>query len=133
MGFAFCRFREQTGCKELGSQEWHISLNESNVILNIPSMWKHYMQEHLVQPTNEEREIVLSANPKNVSGTFIGTRGLQSFREVKILYVEKLESGGYTHQIGTSPDTEFINKLEEIIQGIEPLQTKGIDSKPGYR
>jgi len=114
MGFAFCRFREKTNCSEIGSQEYHANLLDLNVIINIPSMWKHYMTEHLVQPTEREREIVMSAELDQATCQLINTRSLQRPEEIKIMYVEKTDTG-YTHQIGKQPDTEFINKLETIL------------------
>lgn len=134
MGWANCRFKEETGCNKTGSQEWHVNLLDQGIKINVPSMWKHYITSHLVQPTIQEREIIMSADPSKTEGSFITTRGMNSFPEIKILYVEKLEDGKYSHQVGTQVDTEFITKLEKILNAVEPLQTKSVcDSKPGYR
>jgi len=130
MGFALCRFREETGCSKTDSQEYHVYLSDLDVMINVPSMWKHYMTEHFVQPTEREREVVMSADPTQATGQLIGTRSLQRPEEVMIMYVEKTNTG-YTHQIGTQPDTQFIDKLETILNRIQPLQTKSIG--PVYR
>nr|MCK4930098.1 hypothetical protein [Nanoarchaeota archaeon] len=130
MGFAFCRFHEETGCDETGSQEYHVHLEDLDVMINVPSMWEHYMTKHLVQPTKREKEVIMSADPEKATGRFIQTRGTENPEELMVLYVEKTESG-YTHQIGTKPDTKFIEKLETILKKFEPYQTKGF--KPGYR
>jgi len=136
MGFALCRFKTKTGCQETGSREWHIQLADLKVGINLPSMWKHYMQVHKVQPTAREREIIMSADPKYATGQCFTTRGMNTYPEEKILYVEKLENG-YTHQTSEIVDEEFIVKLESLLQGIEPWQTKGsslgLDTRPGYR
>lgn len=132
MGFALCRLHDETGCSETGSQEYHIHLQDLNVKLNVPSMWKHYMTEHLVQPTQREREVVMGADPSRATGEFFGTRSFQKTEEIMLMYVER-ENGGYTHQIGAEPDMEFIEKLEDILANVEPLRTKGFNSEPGYR
>lgn len=72
----------------------------------------------------------MAADPEKATGTKIQTRGLEGPEHLMVLYVEKTEKG-YTHQIGTKPDTEFIGKLETILKKFEPYQTKGF--KPGYR
>jgi hypothetical protein len=134
MGWANCRFKEETGCNKTGSQEWRINLLNLDIRINVPSMWKHYMTEHLVQPTLQEREVIMAADPSKVEGSFITTRSINSFPEIKILYVEKLEDGSYTHQIGKQVDTQFMTKLEQILDRVRPLQTKSLfNSKPGYR
>lgn len=130
MGFAFCRFREETGCKETGSRHYNINLEDLNVAISVPSMWKHYMTEHLVQPTAREREVIMKADPEQATGERIQTRGLERPEYLMVLYVEKTEKG-YTHEIGAKPDTEFIEKLEKIVKRFDPVQTKG--SEPGYR
>ncbi|MBI2042810.1 hypothetical protein HYT25_00275 [Candidatus Pacearchaeota archaeon] len=121
MGFALCRFRERTGCNETGSKYYNLFLG--NLHVNVPEMWKHYMINHLVQPLSEEREIIMGADLNDVKGSVVGTRGITLPRQ--ILYVEKTDEG-YTHQIGTKPDQKFIDKLESILERIEPLQTKSI-------
>ncbi len=130
MGFALCRFHEETGCSETGGQEYRVHLQDLNIMINVPSMWKHYMDEHLVQPTELERDVVMSADPTRATGQLIRTRSSQRSEEIKVMYVEKTDTG-YTHQIGTKSDVPFINKLETILNKIQPLQTKGIG--PVYR
>ncbi len=113
MGIAFCRFKEETGCAEIASEHYLINLEDLEVRINVPAMWKHYMTEHLVQPTEKERETIMAANPDRTSGTLIGTRSASEPKEVKIMYVEKID-GSYSHEIGNKADTEFIEKLETI-------------------
>lgn len=120
MGFALCRFRKETSCSEIGSREYHVNLLDLNVMINIPSMWKHYMTEHLVQPTERARGIVMAADLNQATGQLISTRSLQRPEEVRIMYVEKTDTG-YTHQIGKQPDTQFIDKLEKILDKTQPL------------
>lgn len=133
MGWANCRFQEDEGCTKTGSQEWHVSLPDVNRIINVPSMWKHYMVDHFVQPTAEEKQVIMAADPKKAAGEFITTRGAARPAELMVLYVERLGKNQYTHQIGNNPDYEFIEKLEAILAGISPLQTKGFNFKPSYR
>ena len=128
MGFAICRFNKDKGCSETGSQEYHINLQDLNIHLNVPSMWKHYMTEHLIQPTQREREVVMKADPSQAIGNFMTTRSAVEPEHVKVLYVERIDQNQYSHQVGTQPDTQFIHKLETIIKNIEPAQTKGFDS-----
>jgi len=119
MGFAYCRFREETDCSEMGSQHYNVHLSDLDVMINVPSMWKHYMTEHLIQPTQREREFVMAADPNQATGTLITTRSQERPKELRIMYVEKNETG-YSHQIGTQPDIQFIDKLETILNGIQP-------------
>lgn len=133
MGFAICRFNADEGCRETGSQEWHIQLPDVGRAINVPSMWKHYMTEHLVQPTHEERGVIMSADPAQATGRLIQTRGLERPAELMVLYVERLGPNQYSHEIGTKPDTEFIEKLERILADVQPIQTKCLDFRPGYR
>lgn len=133
MGFAMCRFNADEGCNKTGSQEWHVQLPDINLVINVPSMWKHYMTDHLVQPTAEERAAVMSADPAQATGKFITTIGAPRPARLMVLYVNRLGQNQYTHQIGTEPDTEFIGKLESILANVEPLQTKGLGFKSGYR
>lgn len=125
MGFAYCRFREETGCDETGSREYHVHLTDKNLILNVPELWAHYMTDHLVQPLKREKEVVMSATPEHAQTVMIGTFSLRRPEEVKVLYVEKTPDG-YTHKIGDSVDTEFMKKLEILLSKVEPLQTKGL-------
>jgi hypothetical protein len=128
MGWANCRFKDETGCKETGSSHYHVTLEDIGVMLDVPCMWKHYMTEHLVQPTERERQAVMAANSDKASSKKIQTRGRPEI--IQVMYVEKTDRG-YTHNIGTRPDTEFIEKLETLIGNKgEPLMTFG---KPGYR
>ena len=126
MGYALCRFRDETGCYEKGSQEYNVLLPDLGIRINVPSMWKHYMTEHLVQPNENEREIVMAADPSKATGILAGTLSISKEipEEVLIMYVEKTESG-YTHQTGIKPDVEFINKLEAILSKVPPWRTKG--------
>jgi hypothetical protein len=133
MGFAICRFNKDEGCNETGSQEWHINLPDINTDINIPSMWKHYMINHLIQPTAEEKKVIMTADPAKAVGQFIGTRNLEDPKHLMVLYVERTNENQYSHQVGTKADTEFINKLEQILEQVKPLQTKGSDFRPGYR
>lgn len=119
MGSALCRFSED-GCQETGSQHYYVNL--PNAKLNVPSLWKHYMTEHLIQPTDLEREVIMAANPDQATGRRVITKSVE---EIKILYVEKTDTG-YTHQIGTEPDIQFIEQLEKILDGIEPRRTRGL-------
>lgn len=131
MGFAYCRFNQDMGCEQTGSQEWYVRLPDVNRIINVPSMWKHYMADHLIQPTAEEREVILAADSALAVGEFFTTRSVEP--ELLVLYVERLGQNRYTHQIGTTPDIEFMGKLEKILANIQPLQSKGLSFKPGYR
>jgi len=133
MGFALCRFNEDEGCKETGSQEWYVTLPDVNRTINVPSMWKHYMVSHLVQPTAEEREVVMAADPTKATGEFIRTRGAVRPAELMVLYVERKGPNQYSHQVGTQPDTEFIEKLEGILANVQPSQTKSFHTRPGQR
>jgi hypothetical protein len=125
MGFAFCRFREETGCSETGSREYHAFLSNMNIFLDVPEMWKHYMTRHLVQPTKREKEVVMSADPNYVKRAFWENGPPKDMEKIQILYVEKA-SGGYTHPIGDKVDTEFAEKLEIILSKVKPNQTKGL-------
>lgn len=133
MGWANCRFQEDEGCNQTGSQEWHVNLQDVNRAINVPSMWNHYMTYHLVQPTAEERQVIMAADPAKATGKFITTRDAKRPERLMVLYVERLGKNQYTHQIGTTPDNEFIGKLEAILAGVRPLQTKAFDINPGYR
>jgi translation initiation factor 2B subunit (eIF-2B alpha/beta/delta family) len=86
-------------------------------------MWKHYVIDHFVQPTEEERTIIMTADPEKASVNVAYTFGKQEMK--LILYVEKTDKG-YTHRTGEKPDKEFIGKLEEILKKIEPEQTREI-------
>jgi hypothetical protein len=130
MGWAVCRFNGEKGCEETGSKEWHVYLADLNKSINVPSMWKHYMIKHLVQPTAEEREIIMAADSLKAIGELIGTRSAARPEELMVLYVENTGKNKYTHEIGDKPDIEFINQLERILAKAKPWQTKGI---PGYR
>jgi hypothetical protein len=130
MGFAYCRFREETGCQEKGSREYHIFLKDLKVKINVPSMWKHYAVNHLVQPTKEERDIVMNADSAKAQGMELCTMGIprpgenfMGYKSVLIMYVEKTP-GGYTHEVGNAPDTAFISKLEKLLENMKPIQTK---------
>ena len=72
-----CRFHEETGCSETGSQEYHVNLPDLDIMINVPSMWKHYMTNHLVQPTQREREIIMKADPEQAAGKLWDTKSLQ--------------------------------------------------------
>ena len=132
MGFALCRFSEETGCGETGSRHYIVHLPDINTKINVPEMWKHYMLEHLIQPNKEEREAIMNANPQKASGKLIRMRSAEKPKEVNVMYVEKTDDG-YSHEIGMVPDYEFIRKLESILSRIEPLQTKGIRARKRYR
>ncbi len=121
MGWGECRFKEETDCRERGSIDYRVTLPDIRVRIDVPVMWKHYMLQHFVQPTEREREIIMSADPSQASGRERLTRSLME--EVRILYVEKT-SRGYTHEVGTEPDTKFIEKLERILSCTKPRQTK---------
>ncbi|MAH07182.1 hypothetical protein CMI38_02950 [Candidatus Pacearchaeota archaeon] len=133
MGYAKCRFNEDKGCNETGSQEWYVHLADLGKTINVPSMWKHYMQDHLVQPMSEERRVIMATDSTQATGEHITTRGSARPAELMVLYVERTGPNQYTHQIGEKPDTEFIDKLESILENVQPLQTKGIGFRPGYR
>ena len=121
MGFAFCRFKEKTGCSKTGSMEYDIHLEDQNVMLNVPEMWKHYLEDHLVQPLKSEREIVMSANPMYANSCLIGTFSI--LKEVPILYVEKTPNG-YTHEVGSTIDKEFRDRLQLLVNSGKMFQTK---------
>lgn len=121
MGSALCRFNEKTGCNERGSHEYHAYLKDSGINITVPSMWKHYMVDHLVQPSSREREIIMGANPEMISGKLVAHRGISDIE--KILYVERV-GDSYTHSVGSKPDTEFIEKLDELILKIVPYYNK---------
>jgi hypothetical protein len=123
MGFAFCRFKENTGCSVTGSTEYMVHLEDKNILLNVPEMWKHYLEDHLVQPLRSEREVVMSADPMYANACLIGTFGTP--REIPILYVEKTQ-GGYTHEVGRVVDAEFRDKLQTLVNSGKFFQTKGL-------
>lgn len=129
MGWADCRFKQDEGCTETGSEHYVVSLNDLGIIINVPIMWKHYAQEHLVQPTKKEREVVMNANPRDASGRLIATKSIEAPREMNILYVERLGRNRYTHKIGTTPDEEFIEKLETLLGRARTMQTFSADRK----
>jgi hypothetical protein len=129
MGFALCRFKDETGCQVTGSQEFHIRLEDLKVDLNVPTMWRHYMIEHLVQPNKDEMDTIMNADVNNTTGKFMQTRSMEQNRKLHVLYVEKTDSG-YTHEIGEKVDKEFINKLDLILKPYQPIQAKGF---PGMR
>ena len=127
MGYGDCRFKPENGCKRQGSSHYLITFKDKNIVLNVPSMWKHYMKDHLVQPTLEEFGYVMNANLEKVETFHASTIGESEFKlsigieklgvlEIPILYVERLASeSGYTHKIGDSPNAKFISKLEDMI------------------
>jgi len=129
MGFAFCRFKQETGCSETGSTHYWVQLHDIGIGIDVPEMWKHYMTEHFVQPTKRERYIVMRADVDLTDGIEVGTLGKEppgkrpEFEQV--LYVEK-KGDTYSHRIGTEPDTEFIGKLERILAHVDATQTKGL-------
>ena len=125
MGWAYCRFKEETGCSYTGSMHYIVHLPDLGILLNVPSMWKHYMIDHLVQPLPKEQEVVMRANPKIANGTIVHTLSSKLPEELHVLYVEKT-SQGYTHHQSATPDTEFIEKLEKILERVQPLRTRGI-------
>ena len=129
MGFALCRFREETGCSKTGSQHYWVQLHNLGALIDVPELWKHYMTEHLVQPNERERFLIENADVDHSDGIHLYTLGRDApgkrpeFEQV--LYVEKTATG-YTHEIGTKPDTGFISKLERLIAHIDSTQTKGL-------
>ena len=105
-----------------------VQFHDLGVGIDVPGMWKHYMTEHLVQPTERERYLIMAADVEHADGIHLyslgtGTSGRPEYEQV--LYVEKIGSG-YSHTIGTEPDTEFISKLERILAHVNPTQTKGL-------
>lgn len=121
MGFAVCRFYTDEGCAHTGNQEWRVELPDVGRVINVPSMWRHYALDHLVQPTIEEREIIMSADSSQSKGVLISTRGFFNPVELKVFYVERLGLNKYTHNIGEKPDIEFVEKLESILSNARPL------------
>lgn len=131
MGRANCRFKQDEGCTETGSEHYEVFLSDLGIRINVPIMWKHYAQEHLVQPTEEERETVMKSNPKRASGKLVTTKSIDMPRELNILYVERLGRNRYTHEIGTTPDSEFIEKLETLLGKARTMQTFSEDRNRG--
>jgi len=125
MGLAYCRFNSETRCNETCGTFYLIPLNDLHIVIDVPFMWKHYMIDHLVQPNEKEREIIMSADPEKASFNNVSPANLQHLDDeqfYKILYVEQTQTG-YTHKAGTMPDIEFINKLETILSGFRPIIT----------
>jgi hypothetical protein len=57
MGYAICRFNKDEGCNEISGTHWIMYFADIDKMVNVPNMWKHYMINHNVQPTIEEREL----------------------------------------------------------------------------
>jgi len=131
MGFAVCRFSQDAGCEKTGSQHWYVRLPD--LTLNVPFLWKHYAEDHLIQPTSEERSVVLAADLSTVTGQFVQTRSIATPRELLVLYVERLGKNRYSHIVGSERDVEFISKLEQLLEKVQSVQTKKLYGMPGYR
>jgi hypothetical protein len=105
MGFGECRF----GCGEKTNIDYTIPLKHLNTGLQVCGLWQHYMEVHNVKPKKEIRDLIfgkpvdLAKLPKTPPLDY-----------VKVLYVEKTDSG-YDHEVGESPDWEFIHRLDDLI------------------
>jgi hypothetical protein len=105
MGFEYCRF----GCGEKTDEEYAVMLREPKIMLMVCGLWYHYAVTHFVQPKKEIRDLVLG-KPLNLKKL----PRMKYLDSVPVLYVEK-GLFGYNHNIGKSPDWEFINKLKELV------------------
>jgi hypothetical protein len=66
------------------------------------------MEVHNVKPKKEIRDLIFG-KPVDVSKL-----PKTPLNYVKVLYVEKTKRG-YDHEVGESPDLEFIHRLDELI------------------
>jgi hypothetical protein len=114
MGYAHCRFKDESGCTKTGSQHWQIFFKDLRQHAVVPELWKHYMLKHGVQANPEERELVLKADPKKAMVKHIQTRG-QNIGKHFILFVEKTGPKKYSHKTAQKADILFIKKLEAIL------------------
>ncbi len=121
MGWAECRFKDETGCKRTGSSHILLEVIDSGDKLNIPIMWEHYAIDHRVQPSENERSIVMNLSPDKVRGRIIQTRSITGIpvEGVPILYVEKTENG-YSHEIGEDVDWRFTQHLDSLLTNSIP-------------
>jgi hypothetical protein len=105
MGYGYCRF----GCGEKTNEDYSIFLEEPNVMLLVCGMWRHYAEVHYVQPKKEIRDLVLGkpVSLKNLPK-------VEPLNSVPVLFVEK-KPFGYDHKVGNSPDREFIDRMQELI------------------
>lgn len=92
---------------------------DMGIYMMVPEMWEHYATNHLVLPTDQERELVMAADPDTAIGNMKNQFFSRERAGVPVLYVERID-GEYSHKIGNKPDTEFINKLERLVGGIAP-------------
>lgn len=112
MGFGYCRFE---GCEEGTNIDYNLSLQDQDVELLICGLWEHYATEHNVLPPERVREVVMSADPELATSHMVAPLAGERF---EIYFVER-EGEGFNHKIGEEPDTEFIDKLKEIIDEVE--------------
>lgn len=117
MGYGFCRFGQ---CLRLSfekrpktSLDYKILLPDQNLELYICGLWEHYASQHNILPPQRAREAVMASDPNKATTKIIRWRG-ESLERITMYFVEKTYDG-YNHEIGDSPDKEFIIKLKEII------------------
>lgn len=113
----FCRFE---GCQAATNLDYSVFLPDQNLELYICGLWGHYAKEHNVLPPARVREAVLAANPNLAKSESIAWRGEPGPERLSIYFVET-QGDAFNHQIGDSPDIGFINKLEQILDGIQPI------------
>ncbi|MBS3091144.1 hypothetical protein J4217_01700 [Candidatus Pacearchaeota archaeon] len=122
MAINYCAFRENTGCVREGGSEYSVRLQDLDVTITVPFLWKHYMLDHLVQPNQKEREIIMKADPSRANRQLPKIQLLSS-ATTKVLHITT-NLLGYSHQIGLQPDIQFINKLESILRPFIPLEER---------
>ena len=112
MGYGYCRF----GCGYKTNEDYLVQMKEPDIILLVCGMWRHYAEYHKVQPRKEIRELVMG---KDVDISKLPRRETGDMNAIPILFVEKrkglFKKDTYTHKIGESADTEFIEKLQNLI------------------
>lgn len=124
MGYGYCRFE----CGHGTNIDYMVQLKELDIILQICGMWRHYAECHNVQPKKEVRRLIMGEADIDVSK--LPKMEMGGIYTVPVLFVEKVKGGvfrkeKYTHEIGNSPNTEFIDKLQNLIDelGQEVLYT----------
>ncbi len=113
MGFGYCRFED---CEEGTNIDYQIMLGDLGVELLVCGLWEHYASEHNVLPPERVREAVMAADPELATSHTLAYFG--ETQKYDVYFVEE-EGDGYNHEIGDAPDTKFIDKLKEIIDGVD--------------
>jgi len=114
MGYGYCRF----GCGHGTNVDYAVRMKEPDIVLQVCGMWRHYAEYHNVQPGKEIRNLVMGEPDVDVSK--LPRMKIGRTYRVPVLFVEKVKGGlfrkdKYTHEVGKSPDAEFIEKLQSLI------------------